>query len=419
MSGLAERKAVRAAKVARVVGGALVAIGGLSACATTYYLPAGSGRPRAIATIAGSLSDAGLARYTANMDPAMLALARRHDPRPHKDYWGRVPGWEKLDLHKIPRLGDRDADFEEARVINGFKLSTPIVMEAAKPFMISGPPAERDKALRCLTQAVYFEAGFESVEGQQAVAQTVLNRMRHPGYPKSICGVVYEGAARGTGCQFSFTCDGSLAREISPTVWDNAQIIAKRALAGFVMKDVGTATHYHANYVYPYWAPTLVKLKTVGAHIFYRWTGPSGQVAAFRGKYSAHEDVSAEIMMGADPRTLEAAPPDVLAQEQAATLAAAQASGAAPTPTGEAASIVGHDGVIEILPPLVGDPAMAMRGGRRVPTPEEVARINKSLEEAPVIAAEPAKPAEPAPAPPPPKKKSYFGTDRPKLGLPM
>jgi len=356
-----------------------------------------------VATIAGTLSDAGLARYVANMDPAMLALAQRHDPRPHKDYWGRVAGWEKLDIHKIPRLGDRDADFEASRRINAYKLSAPLTIEAARPFMISGPPAERDKALRCLTQAVYFEAGFEPVAGQQAVAQTVLNRMRHPGYPKSICGVVYEGAARGTGCQFSFTCDGSLQRTISPTIWDNAQIIAKRALAGFVMKDVGTATHYHANYVYPYWAPTLVKLRTVGAHIFYRWTGPSGMVAAFRGRYSAHEDVSAEIMMGADPRTLEAAPADVLAQAQAEALAAAQIMGVAPAPTGEAAQIVGADGVVETLPPIAGDPAGAMRGGRRLPTPEEVARINKSLEALPEVAAVPAPAVAPPPPPPPPE----------------
>ena len=353
----------------------------------------------------------------------MLALARRHDPQPHKNYWGRVAGWEKLDLHLIPRLGDRDADFEEARLINSFKQASPLTMEAARPFKISGPPLERDKALRCLTQAVYFEAGFEPVDGQQAVAQTVLNRMRHPGYPKSVCGVVYEGAARGTGCQFSFTCDGSLERAISPTVWDNAQIIAKRALAGFVMKGVGTATHYHANYVYPYWAPTLVKLRTVGAHIFYRWTGPSGQVTAFRSKYSAHEDVSAEIMMGADPRTLEAAPPEILAQEQAetraATFAAAQASGAAPMPSGDPATIVGHDGVVETLAPLAGDPAMAMRGGRRVPTAEEVAKINKSLEGLSESAAEPAKPAEPPPPPPPKKKPSYFGSDKPRPDLPM
>jgi spore germination cell wall hydrolase CwlJ-like protein len=343
-----------------------------------------------MATIAGTLSDAGLARYVVDMDPAMLALARRHDPRPHTDYWGRVAGWERLDLHLIPRLGDRDPDFEEARRINAYKQVAPLVIEPARPFRISGPAAERDKALLCLTQAVYFEAGFEPVEGQQAVAQTVLNRMRHPGYPKSICGVVYEGAARGVGCQFSFTCDGALARTISPTVWDSAQAVARRALAGFVMKDVGTATHYHANYVYPYWAPTLVKLRTVGTHVFYRWTGPSGDVAAFDGRYLAREDVSAETMMGADPRTLEAAPADVAAQAQAEALAAAQALGAAPAPTGETARIVGSDGVVEVLAPIAGDPAAAMRGGRRLPTPEEIARINKALEALPVVAAPPA-----------------------------
>lgn len=374
---------------------ALVAVGGLSACAT-YHIPPGAGRAGGMATIAGTLSDAGLARYAADMDPAMLALARRHDPRPHKDYWGRVAGWERLDLHRIPRLGDRDPDFEEARRINAYKQAAPRAIEAARPFMISGPAVERDKALRCLTQAVYFEAGYEPVEGQRAVAQTVLNRMRHPGYPKSICGVVYEGAARGAGCQFSFTCDGSLARTISPAAWDNAQVIARQALAGFVMKEVGTATHYHANYVYPYWAPTLVKLTTVGAHVFYRWTGPSGEVAAFRGRYSAHEDVSAEIMMGADPRTLEAAPADVAAQARAEALAAAQAIGAAPAPTGEAPRIVGPDGVVEVLAPLAADPT-TMRGGRRAPTPEEIARINKALEALPEVT------PPPVAAPPPPK----------------
>ena len=400
MSGLAEKKAVRAAKVARVVGGALVAIGGLSACATTYYLPEGSGRPRAIATIAGSLSDAGLARYTANMDPAMLALARRHDPRPHKDYWGRVLGWEKLDLHKIPRLGDRDADFEEARVINGFKAQSPLALEASKPFTLTGAASERDKALNCMTQAVYFEAGFEPLAGQQAVAQTVINRMRHSGYPKSICGVVYEGAARGTGCQFSFTCDGSLQRTISPVVWANAQSVAKRALSGYVAKDVGAATHYHANYVYPYWAPTLVKLTTVGTHIFYRWTGPSGKQTAFRGRYSGDETISAEILMGADPRTLEAAPPGSLAE--------AAANGLLPAVTHEPAKIINAEGVVEILPPLTGDPAAAMRGGRRLPTPEEIAKINKALgaieapADATVVTVEAAPP--PAPPPPPPPK---------------
>ena len=394
---------LKVGKTVKAVGGALVALGGLSACAT-YHMPPGAGRAAGVARIAGSISDAGLARYTADMDPAMLALARRHDPRPHKDYWGRVPGWEKLDLHRIPRLGDREPDFEEARVINGFKAASPLPLEPSRPFMITGARSERDKALHCMTQAVYFEAGFEPVAGQQAVAQTVINRVRHPGYPKSICGVVYEGAARSTGCQFSFTCDGSLLRPISPVVWANAEIVAKRALAGFVMKDVGAATHYHASYVYPYWAPTLVKLRTLGTHVFYRWTGPSGMQTAFRGRYSGNETVSADILMSADPRTLEAAPPG--------SLASAAAGAVLPVATGEPAKIVSPEGVVEILPPMTGDPAAAMRGGRRLPTPEEIEKINKALGalEAPVVdttvkTVEAAPPPAPPPPPSPPKQR--------------
>jgi hypothetical protein len=171
------------------------------------------------------------------------------------------------------------------------------------------------------------------------------------------------------------------------------------------MKDVGTATHYHAAYVYPYWAPTLVKLRTIGTHVFYRWTGPSGEQAAFRGRYSGDETVSADILMGADPRTLEAAPPGSLA---------AVASGRealVPVATGEPAKIVSPEGVVEILPPMTGDPAAAMRGGRRLPTPEEIEKINKALGalEAPPVDAT-VKPPEavlpPAPPPEPPKPKA-------------
>jgi spore germination cell wall hydrolase CwlJ-like protein len=381
--------------------GTLIVLGGLSACANGHSSE-GAGRAAGLTTIAGSLSDAGLARYAADMDPAMLALARRHDPRPHQDYWGRVRGWEKLDLHRIPRLGDRDPDFDEARIINGFKAASPLAVEPSRPFVLTGAPSVRDQALHCLTQAVYFEAGFEPIEGQRAVAQTVINRVRHPGYPKSICGVVYEGAARGTGCQFSFTCDGSLQRAISPVVWTNAEIVARQALAGYVMKDVGTATHYHANYVYPYWAPTLVKLRTVGTHVFYRWTGPSGTQAAFRGRYSGDETLSADILMGADPRTLEAAPPGSLAA------VAAGVESLVPVGSGEPAKIVSPEGVVEILPPMTGDPAAAMRGGRRLPTPEEIDKINKALGvlEAPPVDTT-VKPVEAAPPPPPepPKPK--------------
>ncbi|MDB5456225.1 MAG: cell wall hydrolase [Caulobacter sp.] len=343
------------------------------------------------------LSDAGLARYAAHeLDPAAQALARRHDPRRHQDYWGRPPGWERLDLKRIPRLGDSEPDFEDARLINSFRRPAPLPIEPAKPFVLRGAAVERERALHCMTQAVYFEAGYEPLAGQQAVAQTVLNRLRHPGYPKSVCGVIYEGSARATGCQFSFACDGSMDRPLNPTIWAQAQAVARRALGGFVMKDVGVATHYHADYVAPYWAPTLVKLRQIGAHIFYRWTGPSGTLKAFTGRYSGQETLTAAILLSADPRTLEAAPPE---------MAAAGAAIAPPPP--RTARIVGADGTIEILPPLVSGGGPLALGGRRAPTPEEIAKINKLLEalpdaNAPVVIAAPA--AAPPPPPPPPKK---------------
>ena len=161
---------------------------------------------------------------------------------------------------------------------------------AAQPFSVAkADNAARSRALECLTSAVYYEAGQESADGQRAVAQVVLNRVRHPAFPATVCGVVYEGSTRPTGCQFTFTCDGSLFRQPSRDAWDRARTIAAAALNGFVYKPVGTATHYHANYVVPYWASTLTKNAVVGAHIFYRWAGAWGRPAAFAQGYSRSE----------------------------------------------------------------------------------------------------------------------------------
>ena len=160
---------------------------------------------------------------------------------------------------------------------------------AASPFHFSAGAESRERALECLTSAVYYEAGQESLQGQQAVAQVVLNRVRHPAFPASVCGVVYQGSTRSTGCQFTFTCDGSLARLPERSAWDRAREVAKAALAGFVQPAVGNATHYHANYVAPYWAPTLAKTAVIGAHIFYRWSGGWGLPGAFAQSYSGRE----------------------------------------------------------------------------------------------------------------------------------
>jgi Cell Wall Hydrolase len=174
---------------------------------------------------------------------------------------------------------------EQARLINAAMPFSASPITASRPLDLSNSdPMDRRRALLCLTQAVYYEAGFEPLQGRRAVAQVVLNRMRHPAFPKSICGVVYQGA-RDPVCQFSFVCDGSLYRRPALGAWKEAEKIAAAAIDGFVEKSVGAATHYHADYVAPFWAPQLAKIAQIGAHIFYRWPGAWGSTAAFSGRY--------------------------------------------------------------------------------------------------------------------------------------
>ena len=170
---------------------------------------------------------------------------------------------------------------------------------AASPFVFKGNSAARKQALECLASAVYYEAGNQDSDGERAVAQVVLNRVRHPAFPSSVCGVVYEGSTRTTGCQFTFTCDGSLYRQPDGDGWSRAYKVAEAALSGAVFAPVGWATHYHANYVVPYWASSLAKSAIVGAHLFYRWAGSWGQAAAFSDSYSGHEPSAAALRTAA------------------------------------------------------------------------------------------------------------------------
>ena len=168
-------------------------------------------------------------------------------------------------------------------------------------------------ALRCLTQAVYFEAAYEPIAGRRAVAQVVINRALHPAFPKSICGVVYQGVNRPV-CQFSFTCDGSLNRRPNPAKWQEAEDVARAALGGYVETSVGHATHYHANYVSPYWAPKLVKIAQLGAHIFYRWPGKWGTPGAFSGRYSGMEAIPTILARSAVVRSRDSGDGQTLIQ---------------------------------------------------------------------------------------------------------
>ncbi len=130
----------------------------------------------------------------------------------------------------------------------------------------------RDKAEKCLTEAVYFEARGEPLRGQQAVAQVVMNRVFSGYYPNNVCGVVFQNASHYLGCQFTFACEHKdLSRIEEPDMWEQAQHIAKDELDGKIwLSDIGHATHYHASWVHPSWVHEMTKLYKLGVHTFYR-----------------------------------------------------------------------------------------------------------------------------------------------------
>ena len=151
----------------------------------------------------------------------------------------------------------------------------------ARPFTFSGSTDARLRAIDCLAVAQLYEAG-DDTEGERAVAQVILNRVRHPAFPKSVCGVVFQGSERSTGCQFSFACDGAMSRwRPNDAAWKRARDVAIAAINGSVYAKVGYATHYHTDWVVPYWSSSLDKIAAVKTHLFFRWTGWWGTPAAF------------------------------------------------------------------------------------------------------------------------------------------
>ena len=331
----------------------------LAACAETHEPPPAQTSKAAHAAARTGFPDSVEALFQGQMPPGALALARERisyaappmDPAPE--------GWSNLDLSTPPDLGLPALSFEEAQRLNAYLPTAADGGPAATPFVLKASKAERARALLCLTQAVYYEAALEPPEGQEAVAQTVINRVRNPNFPKTICGVVYQGSSQVTGCQFSFTCDGSRARPPIEPFWTRAKGVAERALDGYVMAGTGLSTHYHADYVFPRWGPTLVKIRQFGAQIFYRFPGPAGQPSSFRERYRGGE---LKVSM-AGP-----APEAILAYKQSNGLVPPAAPG---TET------------YTVTDPKTGATTTRVAGqvrlGRRDPTPEEVSRINSVL----------------------------------------
>jgi hypothetical protein len=214
--------------------GAIYMMAGMAQVATDHGRAA-----RIAAETGGGVSETMLQREINRLDPAALRLARAHDATSGDS--GRDPAgaWPAS-------IGERPGPGRGASALDA------------------------SRQLDCLTDAVYFEARGETPRGQAAVAQVVMNRVKNPSFPKTVCGVVFQGAAS-HGCQFSFACDGSMRRRLEAGAWERARRIAERALSGRVLGDIGKATHFHTIDVQPDWAPQMLRVAQVGLHVFYRF----------------------------------------------------------------------------------------------------------------------------------------------------
>jgi spore germination cell wall hydrolase CwlJ-like protein len=197
------------------------------------------------------------------------------------------------------------APTEASRINDSIPMSTEFNPRAPSTVFRASSPGDQFRSLQCLAEAIYYEARSESEDGQRAVAQVVLNRVRHPAWPGTVCGVVYQGPLRaGGGCQFTFTCDGALLRMPYGADWARARRIAAEALAGYVFAPVGLATNYHTHQVLPDWAFRLPKTTVIGNHIFYRLPGAWGGASAFSQAYRGREPSPATVMAARLPINL-------------------------------------------------------------------------------------------------------------------
>lgn len=199
-----------------------------------------------------------------------------------------------LPLGGLPGLRPEDGELlqvseKTAMEVNAGRPYSKLHTHPAKPFHSTLTDDNLERALNCLAIAALYEAGGDP-DDQKPVMQVILNRVRHPAFPNTVCGVVSQGSERKTGCQFTFTCDGSLGRW-SPSAANLAQAreLARSMLADTIDRRVGLATHYHTNWVVPYWSSSLEKITGVETHLFFRWPGHWGQPKAFHTKPAADE----------------------------------------------------------------------------------------------------------------------------------
>lgn len=200
-------------------------------------------------------------RFAEAGDAGAAVLADPKAPELMKHEWLRNVEYslERSPEEALSRYGGLERD---SAVLARMKSFEPVHLAKAE---------EMSRQMKCLAEAVYYEARSESTSGQLAVAEVIMNRVKDHRYPNTACDVVYQGATRTTGCQFTFTCDGALDRKPRGSKWAAAKSIAAHVYLGFEEKRTAGATHYHATYVNPVWNSGLIKTSKIGTHIFYRF----------------------------------------------------------------------------------------------------------------------------------------------------
>jgi spore germination cell wall hydrolase CwlJ-like protein len=351
------------------IGGAYLA-GGMARAAVVHAHMA-----RLADVASDGFSDAALTASQGE-DAGALAIARRHDRYANLELDPR----ERHVAALTARLAQREASGSNPLLVRaslGTEATTPALAAPPapmRPFSLRGA-LDQSRDLECLTQAVYYEARGESRGGQQAVAQVVLNRVRHPAFPKSVCGVVFQGARYG-GCQFSFACDGSVHRPVEIRAWRRAETVAAKALDGAVMGEVGSATHFHVIGLTPGWRNRMTQVALVGQHVFYRFGGRAGRASAF----DAVPELSPPLPVETPPAKAELKP--VYASLSLAPVATAVAQGAAELvmaataiakPAAEAAPVKA-----EAKPEVRPEPAKAEAPAAKTPVVGPVAKVEET-----------------------------------------
>lgn len=247
---------------------------------------------------------------------------------------GIAPPLRRVGFLDYSKNGLIPADAVAARTANARIGFAQVPLRVAPPFFLPNAVSlsDSERATDCLAAAAYYEAG-DDPRGQRAVMQVVLNRLRNPAYPHSVCGVVFHGAERRTGCQFTFTCDGALARyRPSPAAWQRARGQAAGALGGAVDATVGHATHYHTDWVHPYWSATLDKIAVVDTHLFFQ--ARALRPGNFSASYAGAEPLVARIAWLSDAHRSAEVPAEAASEAvTVATEAAIVPSAPMPAPT--------------------------------------------------------------------------------------